>query len=70
MKTSEMIAVLQKRLERHGDLPTIVECESRSLTIDYPSNIYATKDGWLTIDVDGCVWKRESAVDPWEGEGE
>ena len=74
LRISELIAVLQERLSRHGDLPVLATWEGivRELS---PAHVYAGKDGGapptadvLYIDADDNDGKDHFALDPTEGE--
>ena len=65
MIISELIATLQVRLEKHGDVTVVTTWEGITVKID-PSSIYLSKDGSLFIDADGNSYKNEFAVDPSE----
>lgn len=67
MKISQLIEVLKRRLEKHGDRDVEVTWESTTRSID-PDNIYLSSDGLLYIDADGNFYKGRFAVDPTEGD--
>jgi hypothetical protein len=60
MKVSELIAVLQRRLEKHGDLEVLTTWEGTVQEIE-PNSVYKERDALvLFIDADG-----NSSVNPW-----
>lgn len=64
MRTSELIALLQGQLERHGDLGVVVFYDAGYASNDV-EGVFLTKDGDLAIDADeghGSARKR------WEAE--
>ena len=65
MIISELIATLQVRLEKHGDVKVMTTWEGIMVGIE-PRNIYLSKDGSLFIDADRNSYKNEFAVDPSE----
>lgn len=67
MKISGLIAVLQNRMEKYGDIEVEVTWESTTCQISTDS-IYKSKEGSLYIDADGNNYKYAFAVDPTEGE--
>lgn len=67
MKISELIEVLQARLQKHGDVEVVTTWESIQVDIA-PQNVYLSTDGRLYIDADGNSYKADFAVDPTEGE--
>lgn len=66
MKTSELIAVLGERLDRHGDREVVTTWEGITRPIE-PRNVYLSKLDQLHIDADRNSYKPEFAVDPAEG---
>lgn len=76
MKTSELIALLQQRLETHGDLPVMVLAEGAFVRMQ-ATQVYRSRDGvWCAgqpgpvLIVDDCdlTYKDDFAEDPREGE--
>lgn len=69
MLVSELIAVLQDRLTKHGDREVMATWEGITEVI-LPESIYLSKAGELHIDAEGHalqMYKEEFAVDPREG---
>lgn len=67
MKISELIKVLENKIQKHGDRDVEVTWESTTQSIDLNS-IYLSKAGPLYIDADANFYKKDFAVDSKEGE--
>lgn len=67
MKLSELLAILQGKLDLYGDLEVRVTSD-RIIYSLYDEMIYRAKNGSLYIDADGAWYKDHFAVDPHEGE--
>jgi len=67
MKISKLIATLQNRMRKHGDIEVEVTWEGITRAISTDA-VYKSKDGPLYIDADGNCCKRSFAVDPTEGD--
>lgn len=68
MKTSQLIAILAEKLDRHGDLEVRASWEGIDNEI-YKDGIYKSKCGQLFIDCEGLelgMYKRQFAEDPNE----
>lgn len=51
VKISEMIAVLQSKREKFGDVEVLVTWEGQKIDL-VPSSIYASNEGTLLVDAD------------------
>lgn len=72
MKASELIEVLKRRIERHGDLEVIVTWEGQTFEIEHRF-VYGSKGTKesppeIVIHADYGAGKEWDAVDPNEGE--
>lgn len=69
MKISELVATLNARMAKHGDLEVDVTWESVTRGV-WQDNVYLSKKGVLLIDADENFYKNDFAVDPTEGDDE
>ena len=65
MTISELMAALERRLQKHGDIKVKITWEGITQNIEQ-DNIYLSKDGSLFIDADHNSYKNDFAVDPSE----
>lgn len=69
MKTSELIDLLDRRLEKHGDREVFVTWEGQLISLS-PKEVYLTQNGDLILDANECFYKAAHAMDPTEGDDE
>jgi hypothetical protein len=67
MKISELIALLEQRQKRYGDIEADFACENEICSISSDS-VWLGRDGVLYIDADDNYYKESMAIDPHEGE--
>jgi hypothetical protein len=67
MKISELIALLRRRLDAHGDAQVVITWEGIFRYVEARS-IYLDSEGDLLIDADENYYKPRFAKDPREGE--